>query len=116
MVFLCNRGCVNLREMTLDNCNVVAESGGHRYICISNKLTNCHCGDTGDETSQKSRTYDETLGLSTCPVSSFEKYINNYIRIAMHFNKNQTQTSIMKTRTVGDIAIHQLIHILKAKK
>jgi len=75
MVYLCNRGRENLREMNRTDFGIATDSSGSRYVFMSHdKLTKNHRGDIADENSQQGRMY-EVPGATNCPVMSFEKYI-----------------------------------------
>ena len=75
MVYLCNRGRENLREMKPSDFKIATDSSGKRYVFMLDKLTKNHRGEVSDEHSQQGRMYEQP-GSSRCPVLSFEKYIS----------------------------------------
>ena len=74
MVYLCNRGQENLREMKTVDFSIMTDSAGNRYVKMRDFLTKNHRGNSTEEQSQQGRMY-EIIGNSKCPVMSFEKYI-----------------------------------------
>ncbi len=74
MVYFCNRGRENLREMSKDDFIVEVDAQGEKFVKFRrDKMTKNHRGDD-DEQSQGGFMYATPHKPDTCPVQSFEKY------------------------------------------
>ncbi|XP_069138967.1 uncharacterized protein KIAA1958-like [Argopecten irradians] len=74
MLYFCNRGRENLRNMTRNDYTVQSDADGRRYVtCSVSRLTKNHRGDTADDDQDGGRMYEQP-GNPNCPVASFEKY------------------------------------------
>ncbi|XP_048767947.2 uncharacterized protein LOC125674728 [Ostrea edulis] len=75
MMFLCNRGRENLRNMTKEDFVVNTGASGRRYVVnVKPRLTKNHQGGTDDVDDGGGRMYEKP-GTPHCPVLSFEKYL-----------------------------------------
>ena len=72
MMYLCNRGGVNLRDMKKSDFQILTDSAGLRYVSVVDKQTKNH-HDDDDDLCQQDRMY-QLPGNPKCPVLSFEKY------------------------------------------
>ncbi|XP_061185668.1 uncharacterized protein LOC133193750 [Saccostrea echinata] len=76
MMFFCNRGRQNLRNMKPTDFQICADSEGRRYVGSNvSRLTKNHREAIGDHDNTAARMYEKP-GNPACPVSSFEKYIS----------------------------------------
>ena len=71
MLFFCNRGRENLRDIKVSD--VIFDQNG-QFIELRDMQTKNHKGDAKDSTSQGGRIY--RTGNSSCPYTSFEKYLS----------------------------------------
>ena len=75
MIYFCNRGRENLRELTKLDFKF-HRSGGNKYVTLRDHSTKNHRGDTTDtDESQGGRLYAVPNNV-LCPVKSLEKYIS----------------------------------------
>ena len=74
MMYLCNRGRENLRNMTKNAFLILTDSARLRYVSVVDKQTKNHHGQDDEDVSQQGRMY-QLPGNPMCPVLSFEKYI-----------------------------------------
>jgi len=74
MMYLCNRGQENLRNMTKNDFLILTDSARVRYVSVVDKQTKNHQGQDDEDVSQQGRMY-QLSGNPKCPVLSFEKYI-----------------------------------------
>ena len=72
MMYLCNRGQENLRNMTKNDFLILTDSARLRYVSVVDKQTKNHQGQDDDDASQQGRMY-QLLGNPKCPVLSFQK-------------------------------------------
>ena len=74
MMYSCNPGGVNLRDMKKSDFQILTDSAGLRYVSVVDKQTKNHQGQN-DDLGQQDRMY-QLPGNPKCPVLSFEKYIS----------------------------------------
>ena len=73
MLYFCNRGRENLREMLVSDFTVKTDENGVRYVEMQDKLTKNHRGKQDDDNATKARMY-EVAKSPLCPVASYVKY------------------------------------------
>lgn len=77
MVYLCNRGRENLRELCTSDFIIQTDSCGLKYVAYNtDKLTKNHRGELGDDEASQGGMMYEMQNNSKCPVISFEKYMS----------------------------------------
>jgi len=57
MMYLCNRGGVNLRDMKKSDFQILTDSAGLRYVSVVDKQTKNHQGQDDDDLCQLDRMY-----------------------------------------------------------